>query len=121
MTIVDQLQFPLDDEGYFRRACPLCRREFKILLNDEELGHLRELSLDGFLVDDMDGQTSDELDTENPTDAVSVFCPYCGQSSPEDEWWTDEQSAFIRVHAENIMATLVNEHLIKPLNRQSRP
>jgi hypothetical protein len=44
-------------------------------------------------------------------------CPYCGQSSSSNSWWTDEQNAYIKVHIENIMAKLVNENFIRPLKR----
>ena len=32
-------------------------------------------------------------------------------------WWTQEQLSYMRVYAKNIMAKIVNEQLIKPMNR----
>ena len=49
-----EMSIPLDDDGFLRRACPTCEREFKWLpsTNDEE-------AID-----------SPEVD--------HYFCPYCG-------------------------------------------
>jgi hypothetical protein len=113
--ITRQITLPLDDEGFFRRECPLCRREFKVHLKEEELGQLAQCRIDDYLVEQRgeEGQGDDEEDES----AQENFCPYCGQSAPSDYWWTQEQLAYLHVIAENIMARLLNEHLIRPLNR----
>lgn len=109
-----QVPFPLDEEGFFRRECPLCCREFKVHLNDDELGQLAQCRIEDFLLEQgilqRDGDDEDDAPQE-------FFCPYCGQSAPSDHWWTQEQLAYVHVIAANIMAGLVNEHLIRPLNR----
>jgi hypothetical protein len=61
--------FPLD-QGFLRRECPHCEREFK-------WHH---------------GPTDDR-----PQDAVDpdvYWCPYCGEPAPPDEWWTPVQLEF---------------------------
>jgi hypothetical protein len=66
-----ELSLPLDN-GFLRRECPNCRREFK-------WHH---------------GPTSDR-----PLDAVEpeyYACPYCGQQADNDAWWTREQSEVIQ-------------------------
>lgn len=63
------LTFPLDSDGFLRRACPTCAREFK------------------WLPAEQDPQT---LASEQ------YFCPYCGEGAPTDHWFTTEQSAYIR-------------------------
>jgi len=110
-----QMSFPLDDEGFFRRECPLCCREFKVLLKEDELGQLAQCRIDDFLVEQ--GVQQHSNDEEEDEDAQEHFCPYCGQSAPRDHWWTQEQLAYVHVIAKNIMADLVNEHLIRPLKR----
>ena len=60
--------FPLDSEGFLRRACPACIREFKWL--------------------------SVEGDSETPS-PEHYFCPYCGRPAAPNEWFTVEQQAYI--------------------------
>jgi hypothetical protein len=49
---------------------------------------------------------------------LCVRCPYCGQTAPRDQWWTQEQIAYIHVFAYNIIAQIVNEQLIRPMKRK---
>jgi len=108
------LSFPLDDDGFFRRKCPFCRKEFKILLEKDELDDFAQKGIDSFMTElkeeaaDLDD--SSRLETE-------FICPYCGQQSPSDSWWTQEQLAYIGVVAKNIMAKMVNKHFIHPPKR----
>lgn len=62
------VSLPLDSGGFLRRACPSCSREFKWLSTD----------------DDDSGSPPDEY-----------FCPYCADSAPPDEWFTQEQARYI--------------------------
>jgi len=107
------VSFPLDEEGFFRREWPFCRKEFKILLTKEELGNLAQAGLDSFMIESKENTDSDESEEGKP----EYFCPYCGQHAPGDRWWTQEQLAYISIFAKNIMANLINEHLIRPLER----
>lgn len=54
--------FPLDEDGFLRRACPTCEREFK-WFNSED---------------------------ESPS-TNSFYCPYCGVSAASDQWFTHVQ------------------------------
>jgi hypothetical protein len=66
-------EVPLDRDGYFRRQCPSCERILK--------WH----------------HDTDAPDERDPVPAPAVyFCPYCGDSSPSDQWWTDEQVEHIQ-------------------------
>ncbi|HYA41731.1 MAG TPA: hypothetical protein VEF34_10530 [Syntrophobacteraceae bacterium] len=105
--------FPLDDEGFFRRECPFCFREFKIKLKEDELSDLAQGVSSTFMVDSEPEPSSE--DTEDQ--AADFFCPYCGQSSAAGTWWTQEQLAYIQVHTKNIVAKIVNENFIGPLKR----
>ena len=31
-----KIKFPLDNDGFFRRECPFCNREFKIMIEESE-------------------------------------------------------------------------------------
>lgn len=107
------ISLPLDDGGFFRRECPFCRREFKVMLTKDELGTLAQEGIDSFMTEVERKTDSDESSQEE----LEYFCPYCGQSAPQNSWWTQEQLSYINVFAKNIMASLVNERFTKPLKR----
>jgi hypothetical protein len=64
------MSIPLDGEGFLRRECPTCEREFKwrAAQDDEE---------------------------ERPAPSGGYYCPYCAVQAPSDAWWTKAQSAAI--------------------------
>jgi len=68
MTTEMSIDLPLDSDGFLRRACPSCMREFKWLPSPE--------------------------DAAEPAPA-EYFCPYCGGQSASSEWLTEAQSGFI--------------------------
>ena len=105
------ISFPLDDDKFFRRQCPLCRREFKILLEEHELEDITKKGIESFMLEQR--EEKDELEEESE----EFYCPYCGQSSPHDKWWTEEQSAYLGVYIENIMKERINKNLIGPHKR----
>lgn len=72
------MKVPLDSDGFLRRQCPTCEREFKWRV----------------------AQGDEEVDAETDSND-SYFCPYCGVQAPADAWFTEAQQAL----AENIIAT----------------
>lgn len=60
------ISLPLDDDGFLRRACPTCEREFKCLV-------------------------AEEAGEATPAVAGGYFCPYCAVQAPTDAWWTKAQ------------------------------
>jgi len=111
------LSFPLDDDGFFRRECPFCRQEFKILLEKEELTDLAQKGIDSFMIESKEGRADSNEIEHSETEFI---CPYCGQRAPSDSWWTQEQIAYMSIIAKNIMAKIVNENLIRPLKKTSQ-
>lgn len=79
------VEIPLDDDGYLRRQCPRCERVFKWL----------------------HAEPTDES-REPPT---CYFCPYCGESSPPDQWYTDEQVDYLQAVAANEAMRMVESEL----------
>ena len=76
MTEIEMsLSFPLDTDGFLRRACPACLREFKWHPSDH-----------------------DDEDNEIPP-PEEYFCPYCGGSATPSEWFTESQIAYIHTEA----------------------
>lgn len=85
--IIKNLPLPVDEDGFLRRECPYCKRQFK--LHQDEFGSLQ-----------------DESDH---------YCPYCGQIANSGQWGTEEQAEHINTNLDNIVADLLNENLINPL------
>jgi hypothetical protein len=62
------ISVPLDSDGFLRRECPTCEREFKWLPSDDA----------------------------EPAEPGGYFCPYCGVQALEDEWLTKAQVELAR-------------------------
>ena len=67
------MSLPLDSEGFLRRECPACERQFKWWASQPGGG---------------DGD-----DAVNET-VEAYFCPYCYEPAAPDAWWTKEQRAY---------------------------
>jgi len=72
-----QLSVPLDDEGFLRRECPTCEREFKWLPTKNNGGEEMK-------------SAADELTTAAD---LQYICPYCGVAAPASAWHTRAQVA----------------------------
>ena len=70
------ISLPLDD-GFLRRECPACERQFKWFSGDTE---------------------DKPLDVPDPD---QYYCPYCGEAAAPDTWWTPEQLEYARTTALN--------------------
>jgi hypothetical protein len=64
-------QLPLDADGFLRRECPTCEREFK--------WH----------------HASSELDAATPPWAGGYFCPYCAVQAQPTAWFTQAQLEYV--------------------------
>lgn len=112
-----RLNAPLPlDNGFLRRECPLCIRQFKVLLTEEELRSSEENG-DEFLVEDDPDQA--EVAAADDGGGDENTCPYCGQVANKNAWWTQEQLDYFATIAKNHMAQLINEHLVRPTKRMS--
>ena len=72
---------PTDDDGFFRRECPRCEREFK------QFNHPNE---------------------EDQTHADQYFCPLCGEPSGPDAWWTPAQLEYAQASAMPAIDDFIN-------------
>ncbi|MGD0166912.1 MAG: hypothetical protein ABSC51_06430 [Gaiellaceae bacterium] len=89
-------QLSLDSDGYLRRQCPRCERVFK--WHDGPIG---------------------EVPADAPEPGV-YYCPYCGEPSPLDQWFTDEQVDYLQALAMGEVTRLVESELgpvVDDLNR----
>lgn len=83
---------PLDSDGFLRRECPHCEREFKWR-------------------PDADDDAGEPMPTEG------YACPYCSGRAPADHWWTKEQLE----HAEQLAASEILGPEMKKLERRADP
>lgn len=81
---------PLDSDGFLRRECPTCEREFKWLASDDE-----------------------EVADGDPPDDGGYFCPYCAIQAPAGEWFTQAQIEL----AQNMIARDVVDPMMKKFGR----
>jgi hypothetical protein len=73
------IALPLDSDGFLRRECPTCEREFKWLPSpDPETG------------EDAVAGTAEGADAPE-----RYFCPYCAVTAPSDAWLTKAQVAVV--------------------------
>lgn len=79
------VQIPLDSDGFLRRQCPACEREFKWFNHAEG---------------DTDTQAVDQY-----------FCPLCGEAAGVDQWWTDDQVEFAQAAAGPQIDRMVQESI----------
>src|SRR6266496_1221541 len=83
------MSVPLDSDGFLRRECPTCEREFKWL-----------------------SSTNDEDDSEPAPDG-GYFCPYCGIQAPPSQWFTQAQIEL----AQNMVGTEVVGPMLKDFGK----
>jgi uncharacterized Zn-finger protein len=89
-TVTINISLPTDNEGFLRRECPYCKRQFKLIIQSTD----EEVSGDS-------GSEGDEKD---------IYCPYCGQSADRNSFWTEEQVRFMRETAtQKVVAPMVDE------------
>lgn len=75
------MEVPLDSDGYLRRQCPTCDKQFKWYVHDT--GEPEAISTDQY------------------------FCPLCGQASSADTWITSEQLE----HGRRLLAPQMEQHV----------
>lgn len=85
-----EMKVPLDINGFLRRECPTCERQFK--------------------------QKHSDLEADVSTNIVaeSYFCPYCYQPAPENSWWTKGQIEY----AQQLAFKEILEPELQSLQRQ---
>ena len=86
------VDIPLDSDGYLRRECPECARQFKIEIADED-----------------ESRSVDRL-----------HCPYCGRSALLDQWFTEEQVQYFRDRVVSDVVNPALRGFTEQLQRASR-
>lgn len=91
---------PLDPDGFLRRECPTCHREFKWFNGRVE-------------------DTPPEWE-----DPEAYFCPYCGIPADGDSWFTQAQVAYVEQALLGRTTELIQDELndiVRGVNRQGGP
>ena len=84
--MVRQLSFPTDEDGFLRRECPFCKKEFKLLFNQQEINELSESSLENFMLEKNTDCENEEI--HNGIDQIEFICRSCGQKAQSTFWLT---------------------------------
>lgn len=79
------VSIPLDHDGFLRRECPACEREFKWFNHAE-------------------GDPDAEI-------ANQYFCPLCGAAAGVDSWWTPAQLEYAKGMAAPAIEQTVQESI----------
>jgi len=87
------MSVPLDDDGFLRRACPTCDREFKWFNSPEGEGE--------------------------PVPLGGYYCPYCRIQAPADSWFTTEQIELAKNQASREILGPEIEKMARDLRRSS--
>jgi len=78
---------PLDADGFMRRECPTCERQFKWF----------------------NGATADR--PEDAVDPDNYCCPYCGVPADHGQWWTKEQAEYVSEVGTAAVSQIIGDHL----------
>lgn len=89
-----EMSVPLDDDGFLRRACPTCEREFKWFNSAEGEGE--------------------------PVPIGGYFCPYCRVQAPDGSWFTEEQVELGKNRVARDILGPEFEKMARDLKRSSR-
>lgn len=111
-----ELSIPLDSDGYLRRECPFCRKQFKVLIPEDERENLASRAIQDHLPEDLEVDTVDDEHVDQGT----LVCPYCGQEHSVRAWWTQEQIEFFTQHARKIAHEIIQQTLGKSLRNLQR-
>lgn len=83
------ISLPLDSDGFLRRECPECERQFKWFPSQPG---------------EQDAEHEEEPEIE------AYYCPYCQQPAAPNAWWTKEQLEYAQqVAAAEIVAPRLRE------------
>jgi hypothetical protein len=87
MEIEIPITLTLDNDGFLRRECPQCMREFK-------WHH---------------GPANEEAEQHH--DPTTYYCPFCGQPAGQDSWWTQQQLVYVEAMQEAAGLWVMDEGL----------
>ncbi|WP_457135491.1 hypothetical protein [Mycobacteroides abscessus] len=91
------VKYPLDTDGFLRRECPNCAREFK------------------WYHGTLDSRPSDAIDPPK------YSCPLCGNHADHDQWFTQDQVRHQREVIEFYKMDVVNDEMKRMFGKNYKP
>lgn len=88
--VLGTVDLPLDSDGFLRRECPHCQRQFKWLPGD----------------------------TDSEVEPGGYHCPYCDGRADEDAWWTHAQLRVVEAAAVHVVEGRLHD-MFKNMERKS--
>jgi len=98
---IESVTIPLDPQGFFRRQCPDCHREFK----------LRWTEFDGGLILRHLGASIRFANADEVAPDAPLTCPYCAHEGQADAFSTPAQRAHLARRAQFLEAEIRFEQL----------
>lgn len=108
---MQRVSLPVDSQGFVRRECPHCRRQFKARGGPEDGATVQRCLSQHLLF---------ENDHEVSVDDAMFFCVYCGQEAPSDEWCTPQQRAWMEKVADVLAKEIQYELMQYPMRTLSQ-
>lgn len=109
---MQRVMLPVDSQGFLRRECPACRRQFKVRSGPEDGATIQRYLGRHLLF---------ENDHEISRDDVECYCVYCGRGAPSDEWCTPQQRAWMEKVADVLAHEIRREQWQYPWRRLCDP
>ena len=94
------MSLPLDGDGFLRRECPNCERQFKWRPTARE---------------------DDATDPADPGEVGAYFCPHCYEPAAPGTWWTKEQVEYGRARAMTEVVRPQVEKFKRSISSLNRP
>lgn len=89
-----KMYLPLDKDGFLRRECPNCKRQFKWFPSKSETGQVAQ---------------------------TQYYCPYCEKVAPINSWWTKKQLEYTKQFAVNEIVDPELRKFVEDIRRLNRP
>ncbi len=87
------LTYALDPDGFFRRTCPSCGREFKVKAPPEDIAFSLQPAFSEIGLEIGETTMGQSEDDENEK---SVYCPYCGHKAEQSETLPEELVLYVK-------------------------
>lgn len=89
-----KLSVSTDKDGFLRRSCPSCGRDYKTEINDADLAHILAPQFQHHGIEI--GQTEDDSENLLDREDKKLFCPYCQDAADISDTLAEELSDYLK-------------------------